>query len=194
MSLDTYAGLKAAIASTLNKTNLTASIPDFITLAEAVMSREISSIGQVDNYADVEVGEEGWGLPFSADEVASVTYNGIPLTYLSPDRVGEVVNTNPGYYTIDGSTLKVAPAGTVTIRMTKSFCPLSSSVPYNWLLRSHPDAYLYGSLMQAAPFLRDDERIPVWGNFFASAIDSINQREIRRQIGGIIRMQAGPTP
>jgi hypothetical protein len=48
--------------------------------------------------------------------------------------------------------------------------------------------------MQAAPFLRDDERIPVWGNFFASAIDSINQREIRRQIGGIIRMQAGPTP
>jgi hypothetical protein len=78
--------------------------------------------------------------------------------------------------------------------MTKSFCPLSSSVPCNWLLRSHPDAYLYGSLMQAAPFLRDDERIPVWGQFFSNAINSINQREIRRQIGGVLRVQAGPTP
>lgn len=194
MSLDTYAGLKAAIASTLNKTNLTASIPDFITLAEAVMAREITAIGQVESYADVEIDEDGWRLPFSADDVLSVTYGGNPLTYLSPDRVGEVVSTNPGYYTIDGQTLRVAPAGTVTIRLTKAFCPLSSSVSYNWLLRAHPDAYLYGALMQAAPFLRDDERIPVWGQFFSNAINSINQREIKRQLGGVIRVQAGPTP
>ncbi len=194
MSLDTYDGLKAAIASTLNKTNLTAYIPDFITLAEAVMGREITAIGQVDTYADVQIDEDGWVLPCSADDLLSVTYEGNPLTYLSPDRVGEVVSTNPGYYTIDGQTLRVAPTGTVTVRLTKAFCPLSSSVPYNWLLRSHPDAYLYGALMQAAPFLRDDERIPVWGQFFSSAIDSINQREIKRQVGGVLRVQAGPTP
>lgn len=194
MSLDTYDGLKAAIASTLNKTNLTAYIPDFITLAEAVMGREITAIGQVDTYADVQIDEDGWRLPCSADDLLSVTYEGNPLTYLSPDRVGEVVSTNPGYYTIDGQTLRVAPTGTVTVRLTKAFCPLSSSVPYNWLLRSHPDAYLYGALMQAAPFLRDDERIPVWGQFFSNAINSINQREIKRQVGGVLRVQAGPTP
>jgi len=194
MSLDTYTGLKASIASTLNKTNLTASIPDFITLAEAVMAREITSIGRVDNYADVEIGEDGWRLPCSADEIASVTYAGNPLTYLSPDRVGEVVSTNPGFYTVDGQVLRLAPTGTVTIRLTKSFCPLSASVPYNWLLREHPDVYLYGALLQAAPFLRDDERIPVWRSFFIDAINSINQREIRRQIGGVLRVQSGPTP
>lgn len=194
MSLDTYTGLKASVASFLNKTNLTASIPDFIALAEAVMSREITSIGQVDNYADVEIGEEGWRLPCSADEIASVTYSGNPLTYLSPDRVGEVVSTNPGFYTVDGQVLRLAPTGTVTIRLTKSFCPLSDSVACNWLLREHPDVYLYGALLQAAPFLRDDDRIPVWRSFFVSAIDSINQREIRRQIGGVLRVQSGPTP
>jgi hypothetical protein len=48
--------------------------------------------------------------------------------------------------------------------------------------------------MQAAPFLRDDERIPVWGSMFRSAIDSINKREVRRQTGGNVRIQAGPTP
>ena len=194
MSLDTYTGLKASIASTLNKTNLTASIPDFITLAEAMMAREITSVGQVDSWADVAVGSDGWQLPCEVDAVASVTYAGEPLSYLSPDRVGEVVSTAPGYYTIDGGTLRVVPAGTVTIRLKKSFCPLSDSVSVNWLLREHPDAYLYGALMQAAPFLRDDERIPVWGRFFSNAIDSINQREIRRQTGANLRVQAGPTP
>lgn len=194
MSLADYAGLKASIASTLNKTNLTASIPDFITLAEAVMAREITSVGQIDTWADVEVDEYGYQLPCSADEVASVTYSDRLLGYLSPDRVEEVSGTVPGYYTIDGGTLKVVPTGTVTIRLKKTFCPLSASVSVNWLLRSHPDAYLYGALMQAAPFLRDDERIPVWKSFFLDAIDSINRREIRRQTGGNLRMQSGPTP
>ena len=104
------------------------------------------------------------------------------------------IKINPGFYTVDGQVLRLAPTGTVTIRLTKSFCPLSASVPYNWLLREHPDVYLYGALLQAAPFLRDDERIPVWRSFFIDAINSINQREIRRQIGGVLRVQSGPTP
>lgn len=194
MSLADYAGLKASIASTLNKTNLTASIPDFITLAEAMMARDITSVGQIDSWADVEVDDDGWQLPCTADEVASVTYSDRMLSYLSPDRVDEVSGTVPGFYTIDGGTLKVVPSGTVTVRLKKTFCPLSDSVSVNWLLRDHPDAYLYGALMQAAPFLRDDERIPVWKSFFLDAIDSINKREIRRQTGGNLRMQSGPTP
>lgn len=194
MSLDTYAGLRTEVASFLNKTNLTASIPTFIALAEAVMRREITSVGHVDNYADVEVQATGWPLPCNADEVASVFYGDCALTYLSPDRQAEVIDTIPRFYTIDGKTLKVLPAGMVTIRLKKTLCPLSASVPCNWVLREHPDAYLYGALMQAAPFLRDDERVGVWGSFFGEAINSINRREVRRQIGALPRVQAGVTP
>lgn len=194
MSLDNYTNLKAEIASFLNKTNLTANIPTFITLAEAVMKREITSAGNIDNYADVEIDEDGWSLPCRADEVASVSYDGTPLPYLAPDRVDEVEGSAPGYFTIDGDVLKIAPTGTVTIRLKKGLCALSSSVKTNWVLRDHPDAYLYGALMQAAPFLRDDERIPVWGSLFRSAIDGINRREIQRTQGGYLQMQAGYTP
>lgn len=194
MSLDTYTDLKAKIATTLNKTNLTADIPDFITLAEARMKRKITSVGHVDNYADVEIDSDGWTLPCSARDVASVSYDGVPLPYLTPDRIGEVEDSIPRYFTIDGNVLKVMPAGTVTIRLNKGICALSSSVACNWLLREHPDAYLYGALMQAAPFLRDDERIGVWGSLFQSAIDEINEREIAGQVGGYLQMQAGVTP
>lgn len=194
MSLDTYANLKTEVASFLNKTNLTANIPTFITLAEATMRRRITSIGHVDNYADVEVSADGWSLPCRADQLASVTYDGRPVPYISPDRVESVEGDLPGFYTIDGGLLRVAPAGTVTIRLKSGFCPLSSSVAYNWLLKEHPDVYLYGALMQAAPFLRDDERIGVWGGLFNAAINEINEREIGGQLGPYLQMQSGPTP
>lgn len=194
MSLDSYANLKAEIALFLNKTNLTGNIPTFITLAEAKMGRVITSVGQVDNYADVAIDANGWPLPCRADQVASVVYDGSQLPYISPDRLDSVEGDLPGFYTIDGKTLKVSPVGTVTIRLKSGLCPLSASVSVNWVLREHPDAYLYGALMQAAPFLRDDERIGVWGGLFAAAINEINAREINRQVGPYLQMQSGPTP
>lgn len=194
MDLTTYTGLKAAVAEFLNKTNLTAQVPAFIALAEAVMRREITAIGQVDTWADVEIDENGWQLPCSVDEVASISYGNVPLLYTPPERQGELVGGEPRGYTIDGKTLRVFPTGTVTLRTKGGICSLSSSVSCNWILRSHPDAYLYGALMQAAPYLRDDERISVWGGLFKAAVDSINKHEIRRQTGGNLRVQAGPTP
>lgn len=194
MDLTTYAGLKAAVAEFLNKTNLTAQVPGFIALAEAVMRREITSIGQIDTWADVEIDEDGFTLPCSANEVAGLSSNDAPVGYVSPDRFSTVGTGNPHRYTIDGDVLRVNPAGTVTIRIRNGICGLSSAVRTNWVLRDHPDAYLYGALMQAAPYLRDDARIAVWGDLFAGAITSINRYAIKRQIGGDIRVQAGPTP
>lgn len=194
MALTNYTELKASVASFLNKTNLTTQIPDFITLAEAVMRREITSMGRIDTWADVEIDADGFRLPCRADEVASVSADGRAVSYVSPDKFNTVGTGHPYAYTIDGDLLRVTPAGTVTIRMQSGLCGLSSSVSANWILRDHPDAYLYGALMQAAPFLRDDERIGVWGGLFQSAINSINKREIRRQTGGNMRVQAGVTP
>ena len=194
MSLDTYAGLKAEVADWLNKTNLTAQIPTFIALAEAQMRRELTFVGQVETWAEAEIDEDGWILPCRAEEVASVTYDGRALAYVPPENISVADAERPTWYTIDGNVLKIQPAGTVDIRVKTSFCPLSPSVSRNWILRDHPDAYLYGALMQAAPYLRDDERIGVWGDLFQAAISSINAREVRRQVGSNLRMDAGVTP
>lgn len=66
----------------------------------------------------------------------------------------------------DGENLLLAPvpdqAYTAEIIYTTKLTPLSGSVSTNWLLDSHPDIYLYGSLVQSAPFLKDDPRLPMW--------------------------------
>jgi hypothetical protein len=44
----------------------------------------------------------------------------------------------------------------------------------NWLLQTAPDAYLYGTLMEAAPYLHDDERIAVWSAGVQAAFADLN--------------------
>ena len=46
MAVDTYTNLQAAIANFLARDDLTAQIPDFITMAEARMSRELETRSQ----------------------------------------------------------------------------------------------------------------------------------------------------
>lgn len=50
----------------------------------------------------------------------------------------------------------------------------------NWLTQYAPRALLYASLLEAAPFLRNDERIPVWQQYYAEELASINGEDLKR--------------
>ncbi len=70
---------------------------------------------------------------------------------------------------------------------------LSVSNQTNELLERAPDAYLYGALLAAEPFLLNDERIETWQNFYLSARDRLKAMD--RAVGGplVARVQ-GATP
>ena len=61
---------------------------------------------------------------------------------------------------------------------------LSDSNASNWLLNYYADAYLYGSLVHSAPYLKDDARATVWAALYQSAIDAINAESERSKFGG----------
>jgi hypothetical protein len=86
-------------------------------------------------------------------------------------------SSQPAYFTILGDEIELAPtpdaAYTVEMVYRKNIPALASSST-NWLLELAPDAYLYGALLEAAPYIKADERIQVWGAGFSSAIDSLN--------------------
>lgn len=52
----------------------------------------------------------------------------------------------------------------------------------NWLTNFAPNALLYGTLLEATPFLKNDERIPVWLNFYKMSIDSLNTEDMKKII------------
>jgi len=55
----------------------------------------------------------------------------------------------------------------------------------NNVLSTYPAAYIYGSLIQSAPFLRDDGRVKLWSDMFSAAVTSANiEHERSRSQGG----------
>lgn len=49
--------------------------------------------------------------------------------------------------------------------------PLDSSNQTNWFTIYAPQALLYGSLLQAMPFLKNDERVQLWQALYQQAMD-----------------------
>jgi hypothetical protein len=84
----------------------------------------------------------------------------------------------PVWFTILGNELELLPVPNFAAQIEMVYRlylpPLSKLVPNNWLLDLAPDAYLYGTLMEAAPFLHDDERIPVWATGVQGAFSDLN--------------------
>jgi len=59
--------------------------------------------------------------------------------------------------------------------------PLSPQNQTNWLTDYAPDVLLYAILLEAVPFLKNDERIPVWESAYARGLASLNQQDDARQ-------------
>jgi hypothetical protein len=68
---------------------------------------------------------------------------------------------------------------------------LSTSNTTNWLLTKAPDVYLYGSLLQAAPYLQDDARIQVWAGLYKTGIEELQIADERGATsGGVLKSRA----
>ena len=58
--------------------------------------------------------------------------------------------------------------------------PLDSSNQSNWFTQYAPQALLYGSLLQAMPFLKNDERIPMWQGQYDKIISLLQNENVNR--------------
>jgi hypothetical protein len=45
------------------------------------------------------------------------------------------------------------------------------------MLTDNPDLYLYGSLLEAEPFLMNDARIPIWANAFRQSMADLQEQD-----------------
>lgn len=55
--------------------------------------------------------------------------------------------------------------------------PLASDNQTNWLTQNAPNAMLFGTLKQTAPFLKDDARLAVWSQLFDTALAALKQED-----------------
>jgi hypothetical protein len=179
MALSNYTDLQSAISDYLDDETLDARIPDFIRLYE-VKAQRVLRTSQSKNVATAQT--DGIGqvdMPTDFRGLVRVTLaDGTPLDFLTPDDAGlrnTYANNRSTYaYTVEGRTLTLVPAASVSIVLYyyQGLPALSVSNPTNWMLAENPDAYLYGSLAEAEGFGFNDARLATWR---ALASDSLAQ-------------------
>lgn len=67
---------------------------------------------------------------------------------------------------------------------------LDDTLQTNWWTEYAPNALLYASLLEAAPFLKNPEAIQMWDGFYSRAVAALNGEDIRQIVDrGIVRRE-----
>jgi len=191
MGLSTFTELKASLADWLVDDNLTAVIPDFIRLCEARFHRDLR-IRQMEAVSTINItgGTATVALPTGFLESRVMVLQSTPVrvlpiktpTQFYTDHGAQDAGT-PEAYTVIGSNFHFGPTpasnSTATLVSYTKVDALSDSVATNAILDDAPDIYLYGSLLEAAPYLGEDERITVWVQLYDRAVDQLKSVDER---------------
>ena len=209
MAIGTYAQLKTAAANWLDRSDLTDRIPEFIALAEARFNRELRTrdMETVSTAISTVAGTREYSLPTGFVQMKEFHLSTDPLTplaYITPEMMTRLwagsATAKPQVFTIIADNVRLGPAPdavyTTSMLYYKTFTALSDSATTNDMLTNNPDVYLYGTLLEAEPFIMNDQRIPVWLGAFDKAVASIqNQDNKDRHSGSNLRvMSASGTP
>lgn len=203
MALTTWAELKTSIADWLHRADLTNVIPDFITLAEEEIARDLadlptlwntsSSVAVTSGSAAVTVPADAMGIIAArivspADYVGPLdvmTYaqlvrdTGLDSAVTGPPEVLALRGNDGGTAGTPKGILWPTPDQNYTLELTyrAALLALGSGQATNFVFKRAPSIYLYGSLMQAAPYLNNDSRLPTWATRYRQAINAFRNQD-----------------
>jgi len=201
MAISTYSELQTAVANWLDRDDLTDRIPEFIALAEARFNRVLRLRSMEAKYtADTVAGQRNLALPTSYIQMRNFQVNTSPLTtlsYVTPeiyDRLwGGSTSGTPKFYTILANEVSFGPipGSVMEVEMLfyKKFDNLTTLSPTNTLLTDSPDLYLYGAMLEAEPFIMNDERVPLWAAALDRAVSDMQEQDNKdRHSGSALRV------
>lgn len=195
-----YTTLQSEIADWLHRSDLTDKITSFISLAENKLNGDLTS-RQMETQTTLTTagGTAYYSLPDDIIDFRRVLLQTSPtlvLKYVTPDEISTDYSTSttgqPVVFTVIANQIQLAPIpdSTYSIQLTyrQRLTALSATNTTNWLLRLYPNVYLYGSLLQAAPYIIGDARIPTLAQLYQDAVDNVNN--IDWYTGSTMRVRA----
>jgi len=170
-------------------------IPRFIMLAEQVIASQIKFLGNLTvNTSNMVAATATIDKPARWHKTISmnVTVDGKrqpvfvrKYEYLREYAPDPSVQGTPKFYAdYDYTHWLVAPtpdtAYDYEVLYYERVQPLDSTNQTNWFTIYAPQAMLYGSLLQAMPFLKNDERIAMWQQQYDLIINTLKAEDVQR--------------
>ena len=195
--LTNYSDLKTTVANYLGRSDLTSQIPDFISLAEIRLARELRIRQMLKTVtATMTVNDSTVGIPSDFLAMRDIFVEGQPrniVNYVSPSAFTRNARAEdfglPVFYTMRGQEFEFAPkpdsAYTIQMLYYAKPDPLSDSNQSNAFMANCPDVLLYGSLIEAEPYLMNDARMQTWAQMYSSAVAKLTASDDEAEFSGI---------
>lgn len=196
----TYNSLVSQVEAYLDRTDAStiAQIPGFILNAEQRIARESKNIG-LEQYisGNFIVGLSVMPKPARWRRTLSLNFgNGAgnnvhnqlflrSYEFLRNYWPNPTLTDAPKFYSDYGyNNILIAPTPDVAYPFEWSYLELPAALTLtnqtNWLTNYAPDVLLYATLLEAIPYLKDDERIPVWTGMYERGLKSLNDQDDQR--------------
>lgn len=193
----TYTSLAADIQSYLERTDTATvdKIPTFIMLAEQIIASQLKSLGNLTVTTStmaisnpVIAKPARWRKTVSFNLTNGADRQPVLLRkyeYLRSYWPDQTETNQPLYYAdYDYQHWFIAPtpdqAYTFEVLYYERVQPLDTTNQTNWFTEYAPQALLYGSLLQAMPFLKNDPRIAMWQQQYNDVMTALmNEDKLR---------------
>jgi hypothetical protein len=190
----TYDSLTQTVLQYLERSDpaVVAFIPTAITMAEFEIAQYIKTLGQMEVAdAAMSIGNPVIAKPARWRKTVSMTVTTPAgkqpvflrkLEYLNNYWPNVTATDVPLFYAdYDAEHWFIAPTPKAAYAF-EALCytrlqPLDSSNQTNWLTQNAPNAMLFGTLKQTAPFLKDDARLAVWSGLFDAALAALKTED-----------------
>jgi hypothetical protein len=195
MTISTYSELQASVESWLHRANLDSQITDFIALAEARIYRKLR-IRCMETQLSSAVAAGVVAVPSGYIEMKHARIDGskpMPLQRKSDEWIYANYPTRsadglPKFFAREADSFIFGPypdsAYTVKGVYYKRLAALSDANPTNWFTTNAPDLLLFGALCEAAPYCRDDPRIPLWEAKFNDVLAQLAKEDRDEDLSG----------
>jgi len=171
-----YPSLLAAVEEYVARDDLQSYVPIFVQAAEGRFNTDLKVVDMHKSTGALDLAAGSVALP--ADHIDWVAVEWTPpagspqrplmLRYVEADspefRTRHRPNGPPQFYTLLAGKVRVMPAAAGKLDLTyyARIPPLTAASPTNWLITKAPEVYLYGTLMEAALFQKDEEKSAQW--------------------------------
>lgn len=166
-------------------------LPRLITLAQRRIARELKIQGFIRPVqTNLQVGVAVYAKPDRWRDTISMTVDGKPIyarayEYLRNYWPDEAETGTPQFYAdYDFQHWLIAPtpvaAAVLEVMYYEQPALLGDDLQTNWLTEYAPDLLLYATLLEATPFLKNDERIQVWQAMYDRAAQALNGEDLKR--------------
>jgi len=192
----TYESLTSTVLQYLERKDaaVVAAIPTFISLTEFEIAQEIKTLGQLQIAESTLTASNPvlqkparWRKTVSMNVVVAGERKPVYLRkyeYLKSYWPNATKTSVPEFYAdTDWDHWYLAPtpdqAYAFEVLYYERIEPLSSTNQTNWLTQNAPNAMLFGTLLQAMPFLKNDQRV-IFQQKYTEALNSLKTEDVAR--------------